>query len=135
MAADMPAQARRAVMLLWISLVVSLVVSLLQVDWPPLSDAGFPWWLVAIIAITYLVLAALVFLVSRGHNWARMLVLGTTVIGAIVMFIPWPGIEYEWTVSDLATQIGLLVLDGVALFWLFTGAGAAWFATRKGEGI
>jgi hypothetical protein len=59
------------------------------------------------------------------------LILVLTVIGVIVMLIPWPGIDDEWTLSAATSQFGLVLLDGVALFWLFTGAGAAWFAKEK----
>ena len=119
--------------LLWVSLVLGFIVSLLQLDWPFPSEDAFAWWFVAVVAFTYLFFAVLILLVSWRHNWARLLVLSITVIGALVMLIPWPGIDFDWNLSDLIAQIGLLALDGVALFWLFTGAGAAWFATKEKE--
>lgn len=130
---DRPVQVRWAVILLSVSLIAGVIVGALEFDSTLFSEMDdFMGWFVAMALGTYILFGILIFLVWRRHNWARVLILVLTVVGAIILFIPWPGIEADpWTVPEIASQVGFFLLDGVALFWLFTGAGAAWFARKK----
>lgn len=123
-------QVQRAVTLLWVSLVLGAIVVLVDIDSILFGEMeGFMWWFPAAVLVTYALLGALIVFVSRRHNWARILLLVLTVMGTILVLVPWPGIDDNyWTISNATSEIGFLVLDGVALLWLFTGEGGAWFA-------
>src|SRR5687768_5275520 len=95
-ALDRPIQVRRAVTLLWVSLITGLIVAALEVDSTLFSGMDdFMWWFVAIMLATYILFGALIVLVWRRHNWARVLILVLTVIGVIILFIPWPGTDED----------------------------------------
>jgi hypothetical protein len=82
--------------------------------------------------IVFLVLlglyATLITFASRRKNWARITLLVLAVITIAGYFLlpsetpaPW------WTEAN--TWISF-VLEWVALYWLFTGAGARWYANK-----
>jgi hypothetical protein len=120
------------VALLWLSLAAGFAVMLLELDASLFAEMeGFAWIFVGALAAIYAFFAALIFLVSRRKNWARIAVLVVAVV-SLVSALAMAAIEDTgWTSYDTVSQLGFLALDGTALYWLFTGAGAAWFRKQK----
>jgi hypothetical protein len=83
------------------------------------------------IMISVLILnAILIVCISRRQNWARIVLLLVTIGGFAMML--WPDIyasplPRDWWVSNIAFD----VLSVLAIYWLFTGAGAAWLSRRS----
>jgi hypothetical protein len=129
----MPAQVRRAVILLWTVLLISIVAMPLEFDWaawqaePAWKDE--PMWIFWLIFVAgYGISAIPIYFVARRHNWARIFLLLLTVGGIGAMLYVWPYADSWWS---QASDVAFLMLDIVALYWLFTGSGAAWFAKRQ----
>lgn len=118
-----PPQVRNAVALLWASLILTNA-DMLASGLP--SEDFFDWvmWLVfaAIIGLN----AYLIFLVSRRKNWARisLLILTVLITGAVLFWPPETGSDPWWSVLLICLST---VADVVAMIWLFSGSGDAWF--------
>jgi len=122
----MPAQVRRAVIVLWVSLLISLITMPIEMDWT--AWAGEPVWLiVAVFALGYGISAIPIVFVARRHNWARIVLLLLTVLGAGVTIYMWEYFESSWQRTQ---DVAYLAIDIAAVYWLFTGPGAAWFSKR-----
>jgi len=126
---DTPKQVRRAIYLLWASLVIGVLV--VALDWEAIeSDLGeFKTTMLVIFALSFAVPAMLVYFISRRHNWARILMLVLT-LGGNALYIAWPieGPPEPW--SSIVVTMGITVMDLAALYWLFSGSGAEWFSRR-----
>ena len=120
---DKPEQVRRAVILLWISLGLS-AAEVLVAELFETSDAVLWVLFLAIYALWAFVILA----ISRQRNWARIAAL-VIVVTSIALYAAWPDMHGNelWESISIA---GSLILETVALFWLFTGGGAAWFRVR-----
>lgn len=124
----MPAQVQRAVVLLWAALLLSILVTAIEFDPGEWKDVP-AWFFGAFFVGSYAILAIPIVFVARRHNWARFAILVLFLGGLWAAAWFWSSAESWWTpVAD----VGFLALDAVALYWLFTGAGAAWFARRRG---
>ena len=133
---QMPAQVRRAVILLWFLLLAAVVAMPLTFNdfaaemaaatsMPGIANLMWP-----IFLGVFILNALLIVFVSRGQNWARIVLLIMT-IGGLATFL-WPEtyetpLSWDWWVSNIA----FAVLDVLALYWLFTGTGAEWFSKRN----
>jgi len=118
-----PPQVRNAVSLLWASLVLSSVEFLASTA--PAED-GFDWGFLVIYAALTVVYGSIIYSVSRRENWARTIVLIVTVAVVIGTFFTPPDVETDAWWSILLHVTGTAA-DVVAMSWLFSGAGAAWF--------
>jgi len=124
---EMPAQVRKAVVLLWLSLLIAFVITPFEVDLADWKEE--PWWLPwALFGGGFLVAALPIVFVARRHNCARIVLLLLTLATIASMIWLWNFVESWWTV---VSDVGFIALDVVALYWLFTGAGAAWFSKRR----
>jgi hypothetical protein len=126
---DAPANVRRAVILLWISVALSLVEFASNWEWPELL-ADQMNEILAFVFISLAVSIALVVLVARRHNFARyLLLLGT--IGWIVLYIvhPWDLSDYPWW-SNLVS-FAIIAVDLVAVWWLFSRSASEWFSRAQ----
>jgi hypothetical protein len=123
----MPAQVRKAVILLWVVLLISIVAMLLEFDWAEWKDEPV-WisWLVFVVG--YGISAIPIVFVARRHNWARIALLLLTIAAVCATVYLWPYADSWWS---QASDVAFLTLDFVALYWLFTGSGATWFAKRQ----
>jgi hypothetical protein len=125
---DTPAQVKRAVVLLWISLGLGAVQLLTSTK--PLDPDDREWRLIAFAVSTavWLIIAALIYLISRRHNWARMAYLALFVLTlAGNAFFPFDS-EPWWSTALMVT---VTLCESVALYWLFSGTGAQWYSTRQ----
>ena len=125
-------------MLLWFLLFAAVVATVLTFNTfaaemaAVTSTPGAATFMWPIFVAVFIFNAILVVYISRRKNWARIILLIFTIFGVAVML--WPDVyssslPWDWWVSNVA----FAVLDLLALYWLFTGAGAAWFS-RRNEG-
>lgn len=125
----MPAQVRRAVIVLWLSLLISIITIPIEMDRASWNDQ--PVWLsVTMFVVGYGIAAAPIVFVARRHNWARIMLLGLTVLGVGVTIYMWEYFESSWQRTQ---DVAYLAIDIAALYWLFTGAGGAWFSKRGAQ--
>ena len=127
----MPVQVRRAVILLWLTLLISIIATpfseLSELESTVGNDA--PAWLFWLFFVAgYGIVAIPIVFIARRHNWARIVLLLLTIGTFLVTIYFWPYADSWWS---LASDVGFLALDIVALYWLFTGSGAEWFIKRK----
>lgn len=127
-----PPEVTRAVRILWISLAASLATMLPVIRgnwWAPdggenAPDAG-P--VVIVFALVMFALSAwLVWMVSRGRNWARWTLLGLFVIGWLFLLTDFSRSLAETPLAALADTL-IAAAEVWACYLLFSGAGAAWF--------
>ncbi len=126
---DTPEQVRRAVYLLWASLVIGVLV--IALDWETIgSDLGeFKTTMLVIFAFSFALPATLIYFISRRHNWARILTLVLT-LGGIAFYIAWPSEVPSEPWSSIVVTMGVTLMDLAAMYWLFSGSGAEWFSRR-----
>lgn len=125
---DTPTQVRRAIILLWITQVLVVVDAVLSMMFPEPDMPGETGFLVIVFLVLLGLYATLITFAARRKNWARITLLVLAVISFAGYFLlpsdipaPW------WTEANLWLSF---VLEGVALYWLFTGAGARWYANK-----
>jgi hypothetical protein len=133
---DSPTQVRNAFLLLWGSFALATVDSGIALFVSGFSDDELGYLLWLLLAITSVLLVAnayVIYCASRRRNWARIVLLALLIFSValtLVMHFMWPaelGDEDFW--SD-ATTAALVIMDAIALYWLFTGAGARWYAAK-----
>ena len=129
-AVESPNQVRNAVALLWSSLILTTVHTVASTDLP---EDGFDLGMAAVWAIVIYVNGYLIYLVSRRENWARRILLFVTVavVAATLFWPPEIGVDAWWSVLLLTVSV---IADAVAMIWLFSGAGHAWFKVAKDQG-
>ena len=100
-------------------------------DWPTLApdEEEFKSILYAVFAFSFIFPAWLIFLAGRRRNWARIGLLLLTVAG-LAAEIAFPGDWANEPPWSIAVTIIVTAMDIIALYWLFTGPGAAWFRHR-----
>jgi hypothetical protein len=128
---DTPPQVRRAIILLWITQLLVVVDAVLTMVYPEPDMAGESAFLVVLFVIVLGLYATLITFAARRKNWARITLLVFAVISVIGYFLlpseipaPW------WTEANIWLSS---ILEIVALFWLFSGAGARWYANKAAE--
>jgi hypothetical protein len=133
---DSPIQVRNAFLLLWASFALTTLESIIALFVPELIDAELRYLLWSSIAVSFLLLVAnayFIYCASRRRNWARIVLLALLLLSQVLVSVTrvmWPtalGDEDFWSV---ATTSAYFVMDAIALYWLFTGAGARWYAAR-----
>ena len=133
--ATAPRRVRRAVALLWASLALSVAQMLLDAELVTLADEdGFA--IVAWILLTgsTLFVGVLIHFIGRGRRWARTLLLLITIVGTVLLVLPWDEQDYlaGWTVASFVSTLALTLMDAVALYWLYTGEAKDWFRRPAG---
>jgi hypothetical protein len=122
---EAPPQVRRAIVLLWTSFALATIEALTQQVPADRGDFGFADALFA--GILFSINAAAIYYAARGKRWARGILLAFTLLSVVVyLAIPSAFENDPWW----ATAMGVVgtSMEVVALFWLFTGASAAWFS-------
>jgi hypothetical protein len=117
---DKPQQVIYAVWLLWLAIPAGIPGSVFEYQNSPGDEQGPAF--IAFYVLAYLVGMALNVFISRGHNWARIVTL--------VFFVLFVTLFYEYVsypFLPLAGNVAVLVLDGIALYLLFTHPGKLWF--------
>jgi hypothetical protein len=113
----------RALALLWIALagtVVSVAMSYRELNGEEFF-AGFVFIALVLLALN----AALIWLVGRRRNWARITML-VLVLAALALLVPgdWHG---ESSLEDELIAWATSLMEVFAMYLLFTGDSVAWF--------
>jgi hypothetical protein len=135
---DSPIQVRNAFLLLWGSLAITTVDNGIAMLVSGFSEnesvyVHLSWLFLAIYFVLVAANAYFIFCASRRKNWARIVLLALFLLSEVsvsVTRLMWStelGDEDFWSV---ATTSAYFVMDAIALYWLFTGAGARWYAAR-----
>jgi len=120
---EKPAQVRRAVTMLWLSLGLGVANLLIE---PRLLGEEEGWMSLLMAGVSFAIVAGLTAGISAGYNWARIVFLILFVIG----FIPYLFILREMVaLSAVAGVLSVVqeVLQFGALFLVFTKPGSLWF--------
>lgn len=122
-----PAEARLAIILLWIGFALGPVGSAFQVDFL-LSQAPLGFTM-TVALVTYAILALFIHKISVGRNWARISYLVLFSLGLV------PAFPLLVTTFERSVLVGLLyvcqwILQITALYLLFSRPGANWFRVR-----
>lgn len=120
-----PREVSLAAKLFWISLAAGVVNLALQFDY--LKSQASPGFIAGVGLVTIAVTALLIYFISTGRNWARISFLVLFLVGVI------PGIPELLATLDRSLLSGLVslgqwVLQIAALYLVFVGPGAKWFA-------
>ena len=124
-------------MLLWASLAIGTLEGVIALFVPGLSEdelGHFLWW---ILAGTLLLVAANAYFIygaARRKNWARIVLLSLAILSLLVLLVSHFMLPAEWSDEDWwsnATFGARAIMDAIAIYWLFTGAGASWYSTEK----
>ena len=120
-ASDAPPRARTAIILLWVSILLTLIQTILS---DLLSGSSAISAVVVVLAIYGLI----IFRASRRHNWARYALLVWTVLGAAVYLTNFQSDAQPWWDSLLA--IVSFAIEIVAIYMLFTDAASQWYRPK-----
>ncbi len=122
---DPPNEVETATRYLWYSVGVSAFNILLDLlEWLFGGSLRIPVIPLLIIGV----LSGLTYNISRGRNWARMSLLVFLVLASPLLFL------IQRTIFSMAAFVAMLVIQILALYFLFTGAGARWFRRDEGSG-
>ncbi len=128
---DTPPQVRQAIILLWITQLLVVVDAGLTLMFPDPDMAGETAFLVIVFLVLLGLYATLITFAARRKNWARITLLVFAVISFAGYFLlpseipaPW------WTEANIWLST---ILEVVAMYWLFSGAGARWYANKAAE--
>jgi hypothetical protein len=125
---EKPRAVALAVYLLWGSLAVGLAK--IPLDFPSLAAIPSPAIVWSAIAIVLALYGFLFLKIASGRNWARITFLVFFLLGLI---LAWPTLSSEFA---RAPAVGVLsiaqgIMQGYAIFLLFTSPGKTWFQKEK----
>jgi hypothetical protein len=135
---DLPSQARNAFLLLWAVLALTTIEAVIWQfedgfgEEEPV-DIYLSWGFLAIYVALAWMNAYFIYCASRRRNWARIALLALFLLPEALLsatYVLWPE---TWTDDDFwsaATTSAYFVMNSIALFWLFSGAGAKWYAAK-----
>jgi len=120
-ASDAPPRARRAIILLWISVLLTLAQAVVD-DLLTESSA------IAVVAVVLALYGLVIFRASRRQNWARYVLLVWTILGLAVYLATFHSDAQPWWDSLLATAG--FAIEIVAICMLFTNAASQWYRPK-----
>lgn len=125
---EKPSQINTAVNLLWASLAIGFVKSIM--DMQHLGSQASPAFTNFILISVIAVMVLLIVFISKGKNWARITFLVLFILGSLPSI---PLVLGEFTRSPVLGAFSLvqIVLQVVALYMVFTKPGAAWFKKQE----
>ena len=129
--AKRPRQVIHAVRMLWVSLIMSIPLSIRELqDAAAEGNSGFLFYFIITL---YAISVVINLYVYRGSNWARTLLL----VFNILNLLSFVGAMYEilrYPTGDLVALGTSITLDLAALVLLYTRPGALWFwRTESGK--
>jgi hypothetical protein len=125
---DRPAQVAWAVWLLWVSVTIGVMASVLQVT--VLFSINIVIYILAVNLARSAVAAWLILKTGEGRNWARILLLVGVLLNLGLIAYRWQVYIGSFKASSLlgaATWISKLALDWTAVVLLFTPTANRWF--------
>lgn len=123
-----PKQIALAVTLLWLSLVLGAVASLLDLRYVQSTAPGLAKWIIPLTVLGMLALLAV--LISSGHNWARIVFLVIFLMGALPYLFTLPNIFSRSLVAGSASA-AQVILQAVAICLVFSRPASGWFRRVK----
>lgn len=125
---EKPSQIHTAVNLLWASLALGFVKSIM--DMQNLGSQALPAFTNFILVSVIAVMALLIVFISKGKNWARVTFMVLFVLGSLPSV---PLILGEFTRSPVlgAFSVVQIVLQVVAFYIIFTKPGSLWFKKQE----
>jgi len=120
-----PREITLATRLLWVSLLLGVLNSMLQ--WSYIREKASVGFILTVQAGTLIILVWLVYQTGRGRNWARILLLLLFVAGIAVE----PrAVLASLTISTVSGGIGIaqLLMEVLSLYLLFLSEGRSWYA-------
>ena len=119
-----PSQIHIALILLWISLGVGLLISLIDSN-PALAGVSTAFIVTVAVAVLA-VMAFFIFHIGRGRNWARITFLILFLLGT------WPFMQelvgmFNRSLIACLLSVTQFVLQISAIYLIFTKPGNAWF--------
>jgi ABC-type Fe3+-siderophore transport system permease subunit len=123
-----PVQIQWAVVLLGLSLIAGFIAGAGEMAFGFAEEPEFEWLFLGVFFGSFVLMGIPIYFVWRRRNWARIVLLLLTIAGVATTFwLPPEGASFrEWSM-----EIALTGADLLALYWLFTGSGAAWFSKRS----
>ena len=121
----MPLHVKIAVGLLWLSLVLSIPMLLLSSSHEP--SGTFDSTFIAFMGVVYVFSAYVNMMVYKGKNWARLVILFSLALSALMLFLP----SDESTAMERSLEMLLFLLDAVTVYLLFREPGSLWFKNRN----
>jgi len=123
---EMPRQVKIAVGLLWLSVALSIPMFLLSGSHEPSEEALDSTVVVFVLGVLCIFSAYVNVMVYRGNNWARLVILFSFALSALMLYLP----SDESTAIERALEVLLFVLDAVTVYLLFREPGSLWFKNR-----
>jgi hypothetical protein len=127
-----PKQVKLAVALLWISLALGPLNLLLDDKSPArtivASQPAFLGLMAGVVGVLAL-MAVLVVFIYRGRNWARVVYLVMYLLGALPWLLSLPVLFGRSPVAG-AVYVVQGTIQAVALYFIFSQPGSAWFRRR-----
>lgn len=123
-ASQKPQAVVTAINLLWASLAVGLVVTLM--DFSNLNAAAPAVFAYFVLIFTFALIVFLILKISAGRNWARITFLVMFIIHVLPSLPSMPG-EFSRSAVVGALSVAYIGLQIYALFLLFTQPGSSWF--------
>ena len=134
-----PEQVTRACQIFWVVIVLSLLTlhPSIRGEWWSVPGAeapeaaGFVGQIMMFVAVGLLVVftvlfAVLVWLVRRGRNWARWVLLAYLILGWVSLVFDFQRSMFETPVAA-AGDVLVVLAEVWACYLLFSGSGAQWF--------
>ena len=133
----MPESVRRAVAVLWLSVLLAVVSSL--VNWRIAERAGDPLVSAAALIFTCGFMALLIWKISQGRNWARVtwlfiLVGGSSITMLLTLFSKTYRIGVFGSFFLAAIFVIQTAIQSYAMVLLFTARGWTWFVRETVDG-
>ena len=124
---EKPSQVVTAVRLLWTSVAIGIVNSVLSIKFIA-STLSIPF-MIGTLCATFLINAWLISKLSIGRNWARITLLVFALIGFPVALVGLPLTIKMFPLVSLVSIVQM-VMQVVALWLVFRKPGREWFAPR-----
>ena len=123
---ETPRQVRRAIAFLWASCALGVLQSGLLLAFDPTmrDELGI---MILLMTVANALFAFVVFSASKRKNWARILLLIGVLLTPAYFLVPWEPPDPWWATALVAVSF---VIEATAMFWLFSGAGARWYAEK-----
>jgi hypothetical protein len=121
---ERPDQVWTAVVLLWLSIVVGLVLAAIQ--WKYITSVSSPSVVVLVQIAGLAFFGWLYFKIWHGRNWARIVQLVLTVIGLPFSLMQFPELYQRTPTGALITGVQLFMKLS-ALYLIFISPGRIWF--------
>ncbi|MEZ0232686.1 MAG: hypothetical protein ACAH12_07580 [Methylophilaceae bacterium] len=122
-----PIEIKRAVNFLWIAIAVGFLKPLINWQYfqQTIAQASLGF-ILTVIVLTLAIQIFLIYKISIGRNWARILFLILTLIG-MVIFVPTVLAEVDLSLLSAVISVVQAGLQITALWIMFTSPGKLWF--------